>query len=74
MRAIVDKSRPQKRALRDTLGENRKQLRALMQQGTPSDGEVREIADAQGRTIADMIVLRTKIQADINAVLTQGYL
>lgn len=71
VRAIIDKSRPQKRALRDTLSEHRRQLRALTQQGIPSEGEVRQIADAQGRAIADMIVLRTRIQSDINAVLTQ---
>jgi Spy/CpxP family protein refolding chaperone len=71
VRAIVDKSRPQKRALRDTLRENRRQLRALMQAGTPSESEVRKIADAQGRVMADMIVLRTKTRAEINAVLTQ---
>jgi Spy/CpxP family protein refolding chaperone len=71
VRAIVDKSRPQQRALRDTLRENRKQLHAQMQQGTPSASEMRKVADAQGRAIADMIVLRTKTQADINAILTQ---
>ena len=71
VRAIVDKSRPQKRALRDKLTQNRKQLRALTQQGTPKESEVRALADAQGRAIADMIVLSTRIQADINAVLTQ---
>ena len=71
VRAIVDKSRPQKRELRDKLTQNRKQLRALTEQGTTKESEVRALADAQGRAIADMIVLRTKIQGDINAVLTQ---
>ena len=70
VRAIIDKARPQKRELRDKLRENRKQLNALVQAGTPNESEVRRIADAQGRTTADMIVLRTKVRTEINAVLT----
>ena len=72
MYAIVDKARPQTRELRDRLIETHKQLRALTQQGTPKDSEVRKLADAQGKAIADMIVLRTKIRTDIRAVLTDA--
>jgi len=71
MRAIVDKARPQTRELRDKLSENRKQLHALMQQGSPKETDVRKLADAQGRATADMIVLRTKVQTEIRGVLTE---
>ncbi len=72
MYAIVDKARPQERELRDRLIENHKQLRALKQQGTPKESEVRKLADAQGKAIADMIVLRTKVQTEIRGVLTDA--
>jgi Spy/CpxP family protein refolding chaperone len=70
VRAIVDKSRPQSRALRDKLSESRKQLRTLIQQGTAKESEIRKLADNQGKLIADKIVLRSKMQGEINAVLT----
>jgi len=72
MYAIVDKARPQTRELRDRLVETHKQLRALTQQGTPKESEVRKLADAQGKAIADMIVLRTKVRAEIRGVLTDA--
>jgi periplasmic protein CpxP/Spy len=70
VRAIVDKARPATRQLRDKLADNHHQLRALMQQDNPKDSEVRKLADAQGKLIADMIVQRTKVQSEIRAVLT----
>jgi Spy/CpxP family protein refolding chaperone len=72
MYAIVDKVRPQTRALRDRLAETHKQLRALTRQGTPKESEVRKLADEQGKAIADMIVLRTQVRAEINGVLTDA--
>jgi Spy/CpxP family protein refolding chaperone len=72
MYAIVDKSRPQTRELRDRLTENHQQLRALMQQGAPKESEVRKLADAQGKAIADMIVLRNKVRTEIHNVLTDA--
>lgn len=72
MYAIVDKSRPQTRELRDRLAETHKQLRALMQQDAPKDSEVRQLADAQGKAIADMIVLHAKVRTEIHNVLTDA--
>ena len=70
VRAIVDKTRPQTRELRDKLSENRKQLQTLTQQGTAKESEIRKLADNQGKLIADMIVQRSKVQGEISAVLT----
>ena len=70
VRAIVDKARPQARDLRDKLRDNHQQLRALMQQDSPKDSDVRKLADAQGKLIADQIVQRTRMQSEIRAVLT----
>jgi Spy/CpxP family protein refolding chaperone len=70
VRALVDKARPQTRALRDKMSENRKQLHALAVQGTAKESEVRKLADSQGKLIADMIVQRSKLRSEISAVLT----
>jgi Spy/CpxP family protein refolding chaperone len=70
VRTIVDKARPQTRDLHDKLSENRKQLRALTQQGTVMEGDIRKLADSQGKLIANKIVQRSKLQAEVNAVLT----
>ncbi len=72
MFAIVDKARPQTRALRERLDETHKQLRALTQQGAPKEAEVRKLADAQGKAIADMIVLHAKVRTEIQGVLTDA--
>jgi protein CpxP len=70
LRAVVDKNRPQMRALHDQMTDNRKQLQALMQQGGAKDADLRKVADAQGKLIADMIVQRHKLRGEIAAVLT----
>jgi len=70
VRAIVDKARPQTRALRDKLSENRTQLHALMQQDAVKEADIRKLADSQGKLIADMIVQRSKMRNEIHAVLT----
>jgi Spy/CpxP family protein refolding chaperone len=70
MRAIVDKARPQMRDLRDRLVDNRKQLRALEREAKPDEARVTQLADAQGRAIAELIVLRTKIIGEMRGVLT----
>ena len=70
VRSIVDKSRPPMRELHDRMRENRKQLHALMQQDKAQEGEIRRLADLQGKAIADMIVLRSRMRTDIRSVLT----
>jgi len=70
VRAVVDKNRPQMRALHDQMTDNRKQLQALMQQVGAKDADLRKVADAQGKLIADMIVQRNKLRGEIAAVLT----
>lgn len=70
MRAIIDKARPQMRDLHDQLAENGKQLRALMREAKPDENRLTQLADVQGKAIAQMIVLRTRIFTEIQAVLT----
>ncbi|MHB8741932.1 MAG: Spy/CpxP family protein refolding chaperone [Sulfuricaulis sp.] len=72
MRAIVDKARPQFREIHDKFADNHKQLRALMQQTAPKADEVRQLAEAQGRAMANMIVLRTQVRTEIIGVLTDA--
>lgn len=70
VRAIVDKARPQMRALRDQLSDNRQKLRALMQSGNAKEADIRKLADTQGKLMADKIVQRSRVHNEINAVLT----
>lgn len=70
VRAITDKHRAEMRALRDRMTDNHKQLRTLTAQGDVDATKVRALADAQGKDMADMIVLRTRMQAEIGKVLT----
>jgi periplasmic protein CpxP/Spy len=70
LRAIVDKARPQMRALRDRLFANRRQLQLLAREAKPDETRIAQLADAQGRAIAELIVLRTKMDGAIRGVLT----
>lgn len=70
VRAIVDKSTPKTRELRDKIADNRTQLHALMLQDKPKDADVRKLADEKGKLVAEMIVQRTKVKNEIHAVLT----
>ncbi len=71
MREIFDRTRPQMGELRDKLADNRQQLRTLGQGTTVDEAQVRRLADAQGQLMAEMIVLRTKMRSEINAILTE---
>lgn len=71
IRALVDESRPQMREFGDKMRDNRKELRTLVQGGSPDEAEVRKLADTQGDLKAEMIVLRTKVYSDIRTVLTE---
>jgi periplasmic protein CpxP/Spy len=70
VRAIADKHRAEMRALHDRMADNHKQLRALTAQGDVDEAKLRAVADAQGKDMADMIMLRTHMQAEIAKVLT----
>lgn len=70
VRAIIDKAQPETLALREKLNDNRQQLQTLARDGDARESEVRKLAEAQGKLMADMIVQRTKVHSAINAVLT----
>lgn len=68
LRNIEDKFRPQWRDVRDRMQESR---RALASADPADEAGVRRIADARGKAIADMIVLRTQMRAQVRNVLTE---
>lgn len=70
IRAVFDKARPQMRTLRDRMRHDRRALHELMAAGKADPAQVRKLADAQGRNVAEMIVLRSGIHRRIQAVLT----
>ncbi len=70
VRTITDKHRSEMRALRDRMADNHKQLHELTAQGDADEAKVRALADAQGKDMADMIIMRAHMQAEIAKVLT----
>lgn len=70
VRAILDQAQPALKDLRDKMGENRKQLQALTQAEAADEAAVRALADQQGKLKAEMIVQRSRMQVEINKVLT----
>jgi Spy/CpxP family protein refolding chaperone len=68
LRAIEDKYRPGLRSAVDRLRDSR---RALAQVDPTDAGKLRAIADARGKAIADMIVMRAQMRAEVHGVLTE---
>lgn len=71
VRAIEDRYRPQLRRVHDRMTDSRKALRETASQSAPDDAKVRMLADAQGKAMADMIVLRTRMLAEMRPLLTE---
>lgn len=70
VQAIVDEAKPKMREIKDQMRENRRSLRELTSQPDATDEQIRALADAQGTQLTELIVLRTKMRADIAATLT----
>lgn len=68
MQTIADKYRPEMLKLRQMLKDNRDALDKM----DASDPKLRELAEAQGKTMADMTVLRKKMRAQMDQVLTDA--
>ena len=68
LRAIEDKYRP---GLRDAVDRLRDSRRALAQVDPADAGNLRAIADARGKAVADMIVMRVQMRGEVHAVLTE---
>lgn len=70
VRAIADKSRPALRAVHDKMRDNRQAMRTLMQQEKAGDSDIRKLAEARGKLVAEMTVLRARMKSEVHAVLT----
>lgn len=70
VRAVFDQYRPQQRELRDRMRENRKLLQDQMHQESPDQARIENLAKAQGDLKAQMIILKGKIHAEMNKLLT----
>ena len=67
---IIQSEKPNIRPLVQQLAEHHKQLKALGQDGNFNEAQVRAIAQQQGQTMAELIVVKERIQSRIFAVLT----
>jgi len=70
IRAIFEQHRPEMRALRDAQIDNRHALMMLSETGNADAAQIRALADKQGKTVANMIVLRARMRSEINKILT----
>jgi Spy/CpxP family protein refolding chaperone len=66
LEAIAEKHRSDLRQLRDSISDNGRALRKAQ----ADDPKLQELAAAQGKAIADMIVLHKQIRAEVDKVLT----
>jgi Spy/CpxP family protein refolding chaperone len=74
VRAITKKYEGDFDALRTKMRDNGTRLREAMDKGDAGQADVRKLADAQGKLKADMIVVRSKMRAEIDKVLTKEQL
>ncbi len=70
VRAIGQRYEKEFDALRAKMWDNRKQLRDLMGKEGVSDEDTRKLADVQGKLQSDAMVLRNRMQREIDQVLT----
>lgn len=70
VRTIRDQSREAMRGYRDSLHDNRQKLRELVRSGNADEAGIRELADAQGAIVADMVFERARTMQAVRAVLT----
>lgn len=68
--SVMDEKRTQMRTYMVSTHEGRKQLHEAAAEGDYDAAQVRKLADAQGKAMADMIVLRTQTWAQIQSMLT----
>lgn len=68
MKAVEDKYGPEMRELRQLSFDNRKALDKM----DASDPKLQELAAAQGKTLADMMVLRKQMRAQMEQTLTDA--
>lgn len=70
MQEIKDKFKPQKQALREKMRDNRKQLRTLMHADSMNEAAINKAATVQAELVKEKILLRSKMKAEMNKVLT----
>ena len=68
LKSIADKYRPEMRELVQLSFDNRNALDKM----DASDPKLQELAEAQGKTIADLTVLRKKMRSQMEQVLTDA--
>ena len=71
IRAIADKFRPQTREIGDRLRAARKGMYQEMKADKPDETKIMSLAATKGKAEGEMMVMRAKIRAEMNGVLTE---
>lgn len=69
-RAVRDNFHPQMTTLRDSMKDTRKQLREVMHGKSVNQDDVKKLATKMGDLKAEKIILHSKMQAEMNKILT----
>jgi Spy/CpxP family protein refolding chaperone len=67
VQSVLQKYSPELRDLRQLACENRQAFKAM----SASDPKLQELAAAQGKTIADTMVVRKRVRAELDSLLTE---
>lgn len=70
LREVLDAARPEADRLADAMVANEQAMKAFRESETFSESEIRAIADQRGSLVADMMVLHTRVHAQIRDILT----
>ncbi len=66
----MDAARPEADRLAEAMIDNREAMKAFRESETLSEAEIRQIADQQGKLVADMMVLHARVHSQIRGILT----
>jgi len=68
--AVMDEARPEARRIVQALRANRSELEAARETGDFDEAKVKALAERQGELVAEMIVLKSRVQSEVQALLS----
>lgn len=70
LKEVLDAARPEADRMAEAMIDNRQAMKAFRESENLGEAEIRQIADQQGRLVADMMVLHARVHTQIRNILT----
>lgn len=70
LREVLEAARPEADRLAEAMIDNREAMKAFRESDSLSEAEIRQVADQQGKVVADMMVLHARVHSQIRGILT----